>query len=283
MQIIELEKAVAEKSRQIETLEKRLATRSEGADSDAAAQIESLTKQNRNLMALIDRQQKDARKAQAALEDRIAELTAIADTRGKELAKTRADIAALGKKLGAVNEQNDGFLREISSLKRRNEQSASEIMALKQQIAEGAGQNGDLEAIMTRNAALEKEVAGLSDRLKQRDAEIAATQSASAELKATILDLRKKLDEAMASGVGTPTTEEDNVPAADVVEPRDADQVERAMNRMPGLDRLDADKQALLRTRLVEGACVTDALEAVFDRVPVLALRNLMRDLRSPC
>ena len=56
-----------------------------------------------------------------------------------------------------------------------------------------------------------------------------------------------------------------------------------AMNDTPGLDRLTSGQHDQLERVLVSGECVTNALGGVFKRVPVLTLRNLMRDLDSDC
>jgi hypothetical protein len=55
------------------------------------------------------------------------------------------------------------------------------------------------------------------------------------------------------------------------------------MQDTPGLDRLNDTQRDRLERTLVSGECVTNALGGVFKRVPVLALRNLMRDLDSDC
>ena len=59
--------------------------------------------------------------------------------------------------------------------------------------------------------------------------------------------------------------------------------VEAALRAAPGLDALSAADRQALKDALVSGACVTTALESVFDDVPILALRNLIRDLNSGC
>lgn len=65
---------------------------------------------------------------------------------------------------------------------------------------------------------------------------------------------------------------------------RTATQVETALGRATGLDTLSASQRSGLKDELVAGACVTVSLEKVFGNpVPVVPLRNLVRDLDSDC
>lgn len=65
---------------------------------------------------------------------------------------------------------------------------------------------------------------------------------------------------------------------------RSASEVETALGRATGLDTLSASQRTGLKDDLVGGACVTVSLEKVFGNpVPVVPLRNLVRDLDSDC
>jgi hypothetical protein len=59
--------------------------------------------------------------------------------------------------------------------------------------------------------------------------------------------------------------------------------VASALRTAPGLETLGEAQLQQLSERLISGECVTSALENLFDRVPILTLRNLIRDLNSPC
>ena len=76
-----------------------------------------------------------------------------------------------------------------------------------------------------------------------------------------------------------PTSEE----PAETVTPRPADAVARVLERTPGLAGLSDDKRDDLKRQLVAGACVATALEGAFGRVPLVTLRNMIRDLQSDC
>ncbi|MGI2031999.1 hypothetical protein ACRQ1B_06360 [Rhizobium panacihumi] len=66
--------------------------------------------------------------------------------------------------------------------------------------------------------------------------------------------------------------------------PRRESEVETALGRATGLDTLSASQRNGLKQELVSGACVTVSLEKVFGNpVPVVPLRNLVRDLDSDC
>ncbi|MEB2843441.1 hypothetical protein GAO09_00530 [Rhizobiales bacterium RZME27] len=60
--------------------------------------------------------------------------------------------------------------------------------------------------------------------------------------------------------------------------------VESALEKATGLDTLSVSQRGGLKDELVAGACVTVSLEKVFGNpVPVVPLRNLVRDLDSDC
>lgn len=65
--------------------------------------------------------------------------------------------------------------------------------------------------------------------------------------------------------------------------PRDPSLVESVLNSTRGVSNLDDEKTRILKDKLSSGACVTDALESVFDKVPLIVMRNLMRDFKSDC
>ncbi|MGE7370986.1 hypothetical protein ACQKKX_18255 [Neorhizobium sp. NPDC001467] len=66
--------------------------------------------------------------------------------------------------------------------------------------------------------------------------------------------------------------------------PRRDGEVETALGRATGLDTLSASQRSGLKGDLVAGACVSVSLERVFGTpVPVVPLRNLVRDLDSDC
>lgn len=83
--------------------------------------------------------------------------------------------------------------------------------------------------------------------------------------------------------VARPPVEADAQDPASALDPRDPDAVARALRTAPGLETLSEADRRKLTDLLVSGECVTTALESVFERVPILTLRNLIRDLNSGC
>ena len=83
--------------------------------------------------------------------------------------------------------------------------------------------------------------------------------------------------------VAQPPVEADAQDPASALDPRDPDAVTRALRAAPGLETLSEAERRKLTDLLVSGECVTTALESVFERVPILTLRNLIRDLNSGC
>lgn len=81
---------------------------------------------------------------------------------------------------------------------------------------------------------------------------------------------------------GPPAAEQPAAPT-ETVTPRPADTVERVLGRTPGLAGLSDDKRDDLKRQLIAGACVATALESAFGRVPLVTLRNMIRDLQSDC
>jgi len=65
---------------------------------------------------------------------------------------------------------------------------------------------------------------------------------------------------------------------------RNADAVAVAMEKATGLDAASASEREVLKRQLIAGACVSTSLEDLFGNpVPVVPLRNLIRDLDSDC
>ncbi|WP_438748563.1 hypothetical protein [Pararhizobium sp. O133] len=129
-----------------------------------------------------------------------------------------------------------------------------------------------------------------------RDVQIQTLEQNLTEERKRVEGLERKLaDQAAAIAKNTvpPTTDapietqtepkdEKPAPNSDLM-PRDPALVENVLNSTRGISVLDDDKARILKDKLSSGACVTDALESVFDRVPLIVMRNLMRDFKSDC
>ncbi|MCR6501899.1 hypothetical protein MUO32_22965 [Shinella sp. CPCC 101442] len=135
----------------------------------------------------------------------------------------------------------------------------------------------DLPALRDIVAARDKEIATLADRNIALAVRIEALEAAARAAKA---DQQKESASKPALDNAKPA---DGAKPTDGRSPRNATLVSLALQGTPGIDRLSSTERDQLERTLVSGECVTNALGGVFKRVPVLALRNLMRDLDSDC
>ena len=125
-----------------------------------------------------------------------------------------------------------------------------------------------------------------------RDVQIKTLEQSLGEERRKVETLQKQLeDQARAAArviadtpmPDNPTSETgQSVPGAGLV-PRDRLMVDDIIGKTRGVGFLDDEKKQRLKDQLASGACVTDALESVFDKVPLILMRNLMRDFKSDC
>ena len=127
-------------------------------------------------------------------------------------------------------------------------------------------------------------ISELEARLADAERKLASSQAALEELTA------EKLKAPVAGTLALSTDDLPSEPAAAPgaqeavrLEPRAPEAVAAALRAAPGLETLSDDARQELTNSLVSGECVTTVLEAVFERVPILTLRNLIRDLNSDC
>jgi len=197
-------------------------------------------------------------KAENALQERERQLSSGAD----QIARLEKALdQARGAQVGAQSAEAKRLAAEAATLRRQLDEA---------QRAEETMRTKDLPA-------LRKEIAG-------RDREIASLKASNGALMARIGALEvaaRSVQDGPGDVGGGPAR--DNAKPADSRNPRDASLVADAMRDAPGLDRLTGTQRDQLERTLVSGECVTNSLGGVFKRVPVLTLRNLMRDLDSDC
>lgn len=247
--------------RQIETLRGNA-----GASEAAAAVAENarLTQEVvpglRNELELASQRVADAealkKRAEEAVRDRERQLSVRAD-----------QIARLETALDqARSERNTAQSAETERLE-------AEADTLRRQLQEA---QRAAETIRT------KDLPALRDEIARKDREISALSARNAELTARIGALDVSAQPSGQDGNGAKPAL-DNAKPAEGRSPRNAALVAEAMRGTPGLDRLTSGERDQLERTLLSGECVTNALGGVFKRVPVLTLRNLMRDLDSDC
>jgi uncharacterized protein (UPF0335 family) len=205
------------------------------------------------------------KRAQEAVIDRERQLSLQAD-----------QIARLEKALDqARNARNTAQSAETERLE--NEADTLRRDLEEAQRAEEKLRTTDIPALRETIATREREIAALTDRNAALALRIDALEAAAQAARPNGQNdggTKPVLDNARPA---------DGVKPADGRSPRDAALVAEAMQGTPGLDRLSSIERDRLERTLISGECVTNALGGVFKRVPVLALRNLMRDLDSDC
>lgn len=278
----------------------------------AQEELAAAREAQRSGTALVESLKADIDRMAAELDAMTEELAASKNT---SVARSEADAA-----MDALKRERDGLAAENEAFKAGLEALEAERKALEQQAeADRQRLEGELERLQgdVPNQAAERDrlaseaetlradLAALEERIKtQSDARAADAvrigeletmlKSKEDELETARLEIdrlgsniRDLMDAGRAEGPGAapnqstePTDASDAVPA---LEPRPADVVAQALRTTPGLETLSEAERQQLTDRLVSGECVTTALEAVFERVPILTLRNLIRDLNSGC
>lgn len=167
-----------------------------------------------------------------------------------------------------------------------NDDRQSQIDALKTELEQAVAERDEIEAVRMRTQSLllaaQADAAAsktsLSTLQKQKLPELERELAAE---RAKIRDLEQRL------ATNKPTTPVETIPAKEPEQPgrtpRDGATVSALLDELPGLGGLDETERRRLQDELASGACVTDALETVFDKVPLIVMRNLMRELKSDC
>ncbi|WP_339765479.1 hypothetical protein [uncultured Hoeflea sp.] len=268
-QIDELNATIARQAGELDVMAERLAASSRQAPSPENTAVDAVTRERDVLAA-------ENQKFQAELAALEAERDAGDQAAGAEKQRLEAELARL------QTEVVPDLTAERDRLQRKTTVMLEDQATLKARI----------KAAADRNAADAATIADLQSRLAEaeRDLSVLQTKLAAEQSRQTEA---QTLDTATTTGNQTPVpvAEEDaGTPPADVglqdapgMAPRDPDAVARALQAAPGLAPLTGRERQQLTIMLAAGECVTDALAAVFDRIPILTLRNLIRDLNSDC
>lgn len=207
-------------------------------------------------------------------------------TADAEALKKRAEEAVLDRER-QLSLQVDQIARLEKALDQaRSRQGAEQSAEAERLSAEADALRAQLETAQRAEKALRtKELPALRDEISRKAQEIASLKAENAALDARVaaLETAARSTEPTKPDEGDSKPALDNAKPADAHNPRNAALVARALEDTPGLDRLTTGQRDQLERTLVSGECVTNALGGVFNRVPVLALRNLMRDLDSDC
>ncbi|CAN7510658.1 hypothetical protein LJR255_003496 [Pararhizobium sp. LjRoot255] len=222
----------------------------------------------------------------------------------KVAAKSAADdfTAMIAK----INAELTAMKSEAAGAKKQAESLAADKLALNKQITSlrSAAERAMADAVAARKVLEQKQAeaektppTSKSALDLARDVQIETLEQSLGEERRKVAALEKQLaDQAAAAAVAKDSTGKpadtllatempstvETKPAA-ALTPRDSLLVENVIGATRGLGFLDEEKTQRLKDKLIAGACVTDALESVFDKVPLILMRNLMRDFKSDC
>jgi septal ring factor EnvC (AmiA/AmiB activator) len=287
---------------EVATLNEALVKAQQDASEARAKQAESST-QVEDLQAQLSRQAADLdamveKLAASSSEARISEAGSAAletlsrerDALHEENQSLKADLAAFeaeretDKQTASATEE-----RMAAELARLQNEVLPELTAERDQLkrktlmmlADQGALKARAKVAADRRAYDETRIAELQARLADAEQELAASQEVLDALK-----LEKRADKApetSAGGVEVDAAKQPNTPENSTFVARKPDAVAQALRSAPGLETLSAADRQGLTEKLVAGECVTTALKSVFERVPILTLRNLIRDLNSDC
>lgn len=240
--------------------------RADASRSDAAESEENV-RVAQEIVPGLQRELELARQKLAEAERLRKDAEAAATERARELDERVGQIAQLEKVIEEArstqaanrNAETERLEAEAETLRRElaeAEQAAKRLRTreLPDLVAEIARKNQEITTLTARNAALAERIAALETAAQPTSPQQADDNGA-----------------------------RDNAKPADRRSPRNAALVAQVIEKTPGLDRLTGAQRTQLEQTLVSGECVTNALGSVLNRVPILALRGLMRDLDSDC
>ena len=258
-------------SEENDALERQIeALRDKAGPSDAAAALAEnarLTQQVvpdlRNELELASQLVADADALKKRAEETVRE-------RDRRLSLQADEIARLEKALEEARRQQS--TARTAETERQEAEAALRRELEEAQRAEDRIRATDLPALRAENTRKDKEIAELTADNAALTARIGALESAARS---------NAVPDEPEDGGDQPAV--DNQKPAQARNPRSAALVGLAIDNAPGLDRLSGVQRERLEQTLISGECVTKALDGALQRVPVLALRNLMRDLDSDC
>lgn len=238
------------------------------------------------------------------LDKRDADISTLEKLLSTEKAAAKSASDGFTATLAKIQEQLDAAKSDTADARKQAQDLAADKVALNKEVASlrsaveraMADTVAARKALEQKQAEAEKKPPTFKSALDlARDVQIKTLEQSLGEERRKVAVLEKQLaDQAAALARGSDTepadTPADNgstdtsetVSAVDST-PRDGALVETVLGATRGLGFLDDERTQRLKDRLIAGACVTDALESVFDKVPLVLMRNLMRDLKSDC
>ena len=253
----------ARQARELDAMAETLAAITSEAQTpeDGSAAVKALTRERDALAA--DNQTLKASLAELEAEGRAfrQDARAAEELITDELARLQNEV------LPQVTADRDRLQRQAEVLLADKTALEGRLNAVSEEKASDAVRIAELEARLEATGHRLTVSQEALEAIKVRNSEVIAGENA-----ATAADSQR------GEPAVNPNREEE--PALDR---RNTDAVAAALRAAPGLETLSDDELQKLTDKLMAGECVTTALESVFDRVPILTLRNLIRDLNSGC
>lgn len=205
----------------------------------------------------------------------------------EQLSAAKADAGDAWKQAEDLGNAKLALEKQVAGMRIALEKATADAVAaskaLEQKAAEAENKPQTFKSTMdlARDVQIKTLEENLADERKRVEAleRQLADQAASAAKNATTPTVETPMTETQNSGTDDP---DDPVSRNDLVT-RDRALVENVLGKTRGIGVLDEEKTRILADKLSSGVCVTEALESVFDRVPLIVMRNLMRDFKSDC
>ncbi|MBP1856811.1 hypothetical protein [Rhizobium herbae] len=222
----------------------------------------------------------------AAAKSAADDFTATIARLNEQLSAAKADAADAAAQAQSLGADKITLNKQVTGLKAALEQAMADTVAAR-------------KALEQKVTEAEKKPTTFKSALDlARDVQIQTLEQSLGEERRKVEVLEKQLEDQAAAAAAakvTVTTRSDTPAAEEPVSeteqtvpsvgsrPRDRLLVENIIGATRGVGFLDDEKKQRLKDQLASGACVTDALESVFDKVPLILMRNLMRDFKSDC
>lgn len=263
-QLEQLKADIARMAADLDAMAEKLAAGSipgKAPEDDTSAAVQTMSAERDRLAA----ENQSLRSELAALE---AERDALGNSAGAERARLEAELARL----------QDEILPQLTADRDRLQQKVTMM------LTDQATLRTRIKAASDAQASGAELIAELEERLAVTERELKASQAALAAAEiAKSTPVVGGNPATVADSQESEPAENSATTAESALEPRNPDAVAAALRSAPGLETLSDEDRRKLTDLLVSGECVTTALESVFERVPILTLRNLIRDLNSGC
>jgi len=239
--------------------------------NDVAAQrVTQLQQANKQLASDLLSLQDSSTATIKSLNAKIHSLQSVDIANGLAAQKKLADQISQLQQAKADGEK--ALQGQIESLKQQMGETQSASQALQAELDNvknsAKGSEAGSKALQTKIDQLQKE-------LDIAKADLASSQKQLSDANAKVADLQKPVKV-------EPVAQPEQSPEAQR-QARDANLVSGFIDSATGAGNLTDGQKEELKAQLVKGECVADSLKTALGRVPVLMLRDLIRDLNSDC